>query len=83
MRTGYRWFQPISCINPRLSLLDIVLVPKEGFEPTHPCGHCALNAARLPFRHFGIDCYNVLLKWWAMRDSNPRPPRCKRGALAN
>ena len=19
--------------------------------------------------------------WWAMRDSNPRPPRCKRGAL--
>ena len=22
-----------------------------------------------------------LLLWWAMRDSNPRPPRCKRGAL--
>ena len=21
------------------------------------------------------------LQWWAMRDSNPRPPRCKRGAL--
>ncbi len=21
--------------------------------------------------------------WWAIRDSNPRPPRCKRGALAN
>ena len=21
--------------------------------------------------------------WWVMRDSNPRPPRCKRGALAN
>ena len=23
----------------------------------------------------------VSLKWWALRDSNPRPPRCKRGAL--
>ena len=22
-------------------------------------------------------------EWWAMRDSNPRPPRCKRGALTN
>ena len=21
--------------------------------------------------------------WWVMRDSNPRPPRCKRDALAN
>ncbi len=29
------------------------LVPKVGFEPTRPEGHCALNAARLPFRHFG------------------------------
>ena len=29
------------------------MVPKEGFEPTRPYGHCALNAARLPFRHFG------------------------------
>ena len=30
------------------------MVPKEGFEPTHPCGYYALNVARLPFRHFGI-----------------------------
>ena len=29
------------------------MVPKEGFEPTRPCGHYALNVARLPFRHFG------------------------------
>jgi hypothetical protein len=29
------------------------LVPKVGFEPTRPCGHYALNVARLPFRHFG------------------------------
>ena len=29
------------------------MVPKEGFEPTHPCGHYVLNVARLPFRHFG------------------------------
>ena len=30
------------------------LVPREGFEPTRPKGHCALNAARLPFRHLGV-----------------------------
>ena len=30
-----------------------VLVPKEGFEPTHPYGYYVLNVARLPFRHFG------------------------------
>ena len=29
------------------------LVPKEGFEPTHPYGYYVLNVARLPFRHFG------------------------------
>ena len=29
------------------------LVPKGGFEPPLPEGNCALNAARLPFRHFG------------------------------
>ncbi len=37
------------------------LVPKVGFEPTCPCGHYALNVARLPFRHFGIICR---LYWW-------------------
>ena len=30
-----------------------VLVPKGGFEPPLPEENCALNAARLPFRHFG------------------------------
>ena len=29
------------------------MVPKEGVEPTHPCGYYVLNVARLPFRHFG------------------------------
>ena len=29
------------------------VVPKEGFEPTHPYGYYVLNVARLPFRHFG------------------------------
>jgi DEAD/DEAH box helicase domain-containing protein len=28
-------------------------VPEEGFEPPRACAHCALNAARLPFRHSG------------------------------
>ena len=26
---------------------------------------------------------NYTRKWWKMWDSNPRPPRCKRGVLAN
>ncbi len=30
------------------------MVPKVRFELTRPCGHYALNVARLPFRHFGI-----------------------------
>ena len=30
------------------------MVPKEGFEPTHPFEYYVLNVARLPFRHFGL-----------------------------
>ncbi len=30
------------------------MVPKGRFELPRPCGHCALNAARLPFRHLGL-----------------------------
>ncbi len=33
--------------------VELRMVPKVGFEPTRPCGHYALNVARLPFRHFG------------------------------
>ena len=29
------------------------VVPKGRFELPRPCGHYALNVARLPFRHFG------------------------------
>jgi hypothetical protein len=29
-------------------------VPKEGLEPSRPCGHMALNHTRIPFRHFGV-----------------------------
>ena len=36
-----------------LSYEHAVVVPKVGLEPTRPCGHYALNVARLPFRHFG------------------------------
>ncbi len=42
-RLGPAMWPPV-CLN---------MVPKVGFEPTRPYGHCALNAARLPFRHFG------------------------------
>lgn len=31
------------------------MVPKEGFEPSHPYEYYTLNVARLPFRHFGYD----------------------------
>ena len=36
------------------------VVPKVGFEPTHPYGHYALNVARLPFRHFGLETIAIL-----------------------
>ena len=33
---------------------------------------------------FGIGgVLEIATAWWALRDSNPRHPRCKRGALAN
>ena len=31
------------------------MVPREGLEPTRPCGHWYLKPARLPFRHLGTD----------------------------
>lgn len=31
------------------------LVPKEGFEPSRPEGHQALNLACLPFHHYGVN----------------------------
>ena len=39
------------------------LVPKEGFEPTHPCGYYVLNVARLPFPHSGVF-------WWPIEASD-------------
>ena len=46
-------------------ILRKLLVPKAGFEPARPCGHSALNAARLPvppLRHFTcIINYNLSL----------------------
>ena len=35
--------------------MSLYMVPKEGFEPTRAIAHYALNVARLPFRHFGIN----------------------------
>ena len=29
-------------------LSDKPVVPRKGLEPSRPCGHCDLNAARLP-----------------------------------
>ena len=33
-------------------------------------GHCALNAARLPFRHFGPKVVLSAVGWWAVLDLN-------------
>jgi hypothetical protein len=48
----------------------------------HPLQDYHLKVARVPIPprpHASVNiCY-----WWVVRDSNPRPPRCKRGALAN
>lgn len=32
-------------------------VPERGFEPPRDCSHYALNVARLPFRHSGLDIH--------------------------
>ncbi len=36
-----------------IAISFLSLVPKGRFELPRPCGHYALNVARLPFRHFG------------------------------
>lgn len=43
-----------------------------------------------PLRCLGNSCRKAntwnkfhVFAWWVARDLNPRPPRCKRGALAN
>ena len=56
-----------------LDLYSLFLVPKEGFEPTHPFGYYVLNVARLPFRHFGKVLFKTFhhpTQWWAIEDSN-------------
>ena len=65
------------------------MVPKEGFEPTHPYGYYVLNVARLPFRHFGAesDIYSLKVvapagrRWWAVEDLNLGPLACEASAL--
>lgn len=45
-------------------------MPKAGFEPARPFGHCALNAARLPIpplRH--CEKYNLNLSSQASKNS--------------
>ena len=39
-------------------LQALAMVPRERFELSCPCGHYALNVARLPFRHLG-DVYKL------------------------
>ena len=45
---------PLSYKRTRLRRNGNSLVPRAGFEPARPCGHYALNVARLPFRHLGL-----------------------------
>jgi hypothetical protein len=46
----------VSCI------LVILLVPKEGFEPSRACAHHPLKMARLPFRHFGMLLFILIFR---------------------
>ena len=45
----------------RKALSQSEKMPKEGFEPSRPKGHYALNVARLPFRHFGASPHGIKL----------------------
>lgn len=40
--------------------LRLLHVPLVGFEPTRPFEHCILSAARLPFRHRGLQFLTYL-----------------------
>ena len=48
------------------------MVPRARVELARPCGHYALNVARLPFRHLGtrVQINNLTTsaksEWWAM-----------------
>ena len=57
------------------------VVPKEGFEPTHPCGQRILSPPRLPFRHFGEAGAWREEQWSGRGDSNPRPSPWQGDAL--
>jgi hypothetical protein len=48
--TGCSSFLLLVSVNSDLS---IKLVPREGLEPTLPCGKRILSPPRLPFRHLG------------------------------
>ena len=45
-------------------------MPREGFEPTRPCGQRILSPPRLPFRHLGISHENEHILSWASDYSN-------------
>ena len=51
---------------------DAGLVPAEGFEPPHP-KDLIYSQARL--------AVGAVPAWWSQRDSNPRHPGCRPGAL--
>ena len=43
-----------SCASSQRATSLCTQIPKEGLEPSRPCGHWILSPARLPFRHFGL-----------------------------
>ena len=54
MEPGISGVPRVSPDSFRNSLQSLKNVPKGRFELPRPCGHYALNVARLPFRHFGV-----------------------------
>ena len=68
------------------SFVKAILVgPRAGHDPLHdpdPTGQPHRGRRR---RRHGVvrPSYEYGTSWWAMRDSNPRPLRCKRSALTS
>ena len=61
---SYKRTKPILILVTCVTMIPEKVVPKGRFELPRPCGHYALNVARLPFRHFGRSPARVPLSTW-------------------
>ena len=59
----------------------ILAILKELHSVSEETGLQSYNLLPINSKFNFVKILEVSLSSWAMRDSNPRPPRCKRGAL--